>query len=35
MWIDKYNSEGYYDPTTYKALREILREEIKRPYGTE
>lgn len=35
MWIDKYNSEGYYDPTTYKALREILQEDLKRRYGKE
>jgi len=34
MWIDKYNSEGYYDPTTYEAMRELLREELSRRYGT-
>ena len=34
MWIDKYNSEGYYDPTTYKAMRMVLRDELKRRYGT-
>lgn len=34
MWIDKYNSEGYHDPTTYTAMREILREELKHRYGT-
>lgn len=34
MWIDKYNSEGYYDPITYEAMREILREELNRRYGT-
>ena len=34
MWIDKYNSEGYYDPTTYQAIRMVLRDELKRRYGT-
>lgn len=34
MWIDKYNSEGYYDPTTYEAMRMVLREELYRRYGT-
>ena len=34
MWIDKYNSEGYYDPTTYEAMRMVLRDELKRRYGT-
>lgn len=34
MWIDKYNSEGYYDPTTYQAMRMVLRDELKRRYGT-
>lgn len=28
MGIDKYNSEGYYDPTTYESLTNIRREEI-------
>ena len=27
MSIDKFNSEGYYDPTTYEALTNIYREE--------
>lgn len=27
MGIDKYNSEGYYDPTAYEALTNIQREE--------
>lgn len=27
MSIDKYNSEGYYDPTAYEALTNIQREE--------
>lgn len=27
MTIDKFNSEGYYDPTTYEALTNIYREE--------
>ncbi|MGI6378226.1 MAG: DUF4406 domain-containing protein [Bacilli bacterium] len=35
MWIDKYNAEGYYDPTNYEAMRELIREELKRRYGTE
>jgi hypothetical protein len=26
MGIDKYNSEGYYDPTPYEALTNILKE---------
>lgn len=34
MWIDKYNSEGYHDPTTYQAMRKLLRDELKRRYGT-
>ena len=29
MSISKYNSEGYYDPTTYEALKNIEKEEIK------
>ncbi len=28
MGIDKYNSEGYYDPTTYTALTNIQRDEM-------
>lgn len=28
MSIDKFNSEGYYDPTTYEALTNIHREEV-------
>ena len=28
MGIDKYNSEGYYDPTTYNALTNIHRDEM-------
>lgn len=27
MCINKYNSQGYYDPTTYEALTNIIREE--------
>lgn len=27
MGINKFNSEGYYDPTTYEALTNIAREE--------
>ncbi len=27
MGIDKYNNEGYHDPTTYEALTKITREE--------
>ena len=27
MGINKYNSEGYYDPTTYEALSKIAKEE--------
>lgn len=27
MSIDKFNSEGYYDPTTYETLTNIYREE--------
>lgn len=27
MGINKYNSEGYYDPTTYEALSNIEKEE--------
>lgn len=29
MSISKYNSEGYYDPTTYEALKNIEKEERK------
>lgn len=29
MSIEKYNSEGYYDPTTYAALTNVEREEKK------
>ncbi|MSS11828.1 DUF4406 domain-containing protein [Clostridium sp. WB02_MRS01] len=28
MGIDKFNSEGYYDPTTYTALTNIHRDEM-------
>lgn len=35
MWVDKKNSEGYPDPTTYAALRSVMREELKQRYGTE
>ena len=35
MWIDKRNVEGYSDPTTYAALRSVMREELKQRYGTE
>lgn len=28
MGIDKFNSEGYYDPTTYEALTNFHREEV-------
>ncbi|RGC79761.1 DUF4406 domain-containing protein [Hungatella hathewayi] len=28
MSIDKFNSESYYDPTTYEALTNIHREEV-------
>ena len=27
MGINKYNSEGYYDPTVYEALSHIEKEE--------
>ncbi len=36
MWIDKYNSEGYYDPTTYQyelILTTRATKEIARRYG--
>lgn len=29
MGVNKFNSEGYYDPTPYEALTNILREERK------
>ena len=29
MSISKYNSKGYYDPTTYEALKNIEKEELK------
>lgn len=29
MSISKYNSEGYYDPTTYEALKNIEKKELK------
>ena len=29
MSISKYKSEGYYDPTTYEALKNIEKEELK------
>ena len=32
MCIDKYNSEGYYDPTTYEALTQVEREERKKAF---
>ena len=32
MCIDKYNSEGYYDPTTYEALCQIEKEERKKAF---
>lgn len=28
MGIDKFSSEGYYDPTTYVALTNVHREEV-------
>ena len=28
MGIDKFNNEGYSDPTTYEALTNIHREEV-------
>jgi len=27
MGVNKFNSEGYYDPTTYEALTNVIREE--------
>ena len=35
MWIDKRNAEGYSDPTTYEAMRGLMREDLLRRYGTE
>lgn len=32
MGVNKYNSEGYYDPTTYEALTRITHEEKKKAY---
>ena len=32
MGINKYNSEGYYDPTAHAALSQIEREVKKKPY---
>lgn len=32
MCIEKYNSEGYYDPTTYEALTQVEREERKKAF---
>lgn len=32
MGVNKYNSEGYYDPTTYEAMTNIEREVKKKPY---
>jgi hypothetical protein len=32
MSINKYNSEGYPDPTAYEALTAVQREETKKPY---
>lgn len=32
MSINRYNSEGYPDPTAYEALTAVQREENKRPY---
>lgn len=32
MCIDKYNSEGYYDSTTYEALTQVEREERKKAF---
>ena len=28
MGVDKFNHEGYFDPTTYEALTNIHREEM-------
>lgn len=32
MSVNKYNGEGYHDPTTYEALTKIDREEKKKAY---
>lgn len=32
MCIDRFNSEGYYDPTTYEALTTIEKEERKKAF---
>ncbi len=32
MSINKFNSEGYYDPTTYEALKNIAKEEKQKVY---
>lgn len=32
MYIDRFNSEGYYDPTTYEALISIEKEERKKAF---
>jgi hypothetical protein len=32
MSVNKYNSEGYHDPTAYEALLEVEREAKKQPY---
>lgn len=32
MCIEKYNSEGYYDPTTYEALTQVERDERKKAF---
>lgn len=32
MCIDRFNSEGYYDPTTYEALTSIEKEERKKAF---
>ena len=31
MGVNKYNAEGYYDPTAYEALTRIERESKKMP----
>lgn len=28
MGINKFNAEGYYDPTTYEALTQVQKEEV-------
>lgn len=32
MGVNKYNSEGYYDPTAYEAMTEIVREDKEKAY---